>query len=167
MRVSLLAAISLDGKIAEATDQLADWTSKEDKRFFVKKTKEAGVLVMGRTTYDTIGRPLPGRLNIVMTRNPDPSKNIPGELEYTAEAPEAILERLKKDGYDSVIIGGGAQVYTLFLQQGLVTDLFLTVEPVIFGGGVPLVQELEPTRLALQSVERLGEQAVLCHYHIL
>ena len=167
MKVFLLAAISADGYIAQTHDQLADWTGKADKRFFVKKTKEAGVLIMGRTTYATIGRPLPDRLNIVMTRTPDTAQNISGSLEFTDEAPEVILERLEKDGFRSVVIGGGAQVYSQFLEKGLVTDIFLTVESVLFGGGVSFVEGIVPIMLQLKNVERLGEEAVLLHYSVL
>lgn len=166
MNVYLLAAISADGRIAKSADHLADWTSKEDKRFFVSKTKEAGALIMGRKTYDTIGRPLPNRLNLIMTREADASKNIEGELEYTTKAPHEILKELQERGFDSVVIGGGTSIYSLFLREGLVTDLYLTIESLLFGSGVPLVDNAPQLDLDLQSVEQIGEQSVLVHYKI-
>lgn len=165
MKVSLVAAVTLDGRIAEASDQISlDWTSKEDKRFFVKKTKEAGCIVMGRATYDTIGRPLPGRLNVVMTRDPSKFESIPGSLEYTDASSQDILQDLESRGFKEAIIGGGAQVWSTFIEAGLITDFFITVEPVLFGKGVPLVEGIEPQRLQLVSHEKLGEQAILTHY---
>ncbi len=165
MQVSLVAAITLDGKIAEVSDQVSlDWTSKEDKRFFVQKTKEAGVLVMGRTTYETIGRPLPGRLNIVMTRSAGDFTNEENILEYTAQSPEEILNQLSSRGFEHVVIAGGSQVYSLFVRAGLVTDYFITVEPILFGKGVPLIENISPTRLHLVEKKMLGEEAVLLHY---
>ncbi|MDP2631532.1 MAG: dihydrofolate reductase family protein [Candidatus Uhrbacteria bacterium] len=167
MKVELIAAISVDGKIAESKDQLADWTSKEDKRFFVAKTKEAGVLVMGRTTYETIGRPLPDRLNIVMTRDTSGLEGREGELEYTSASPSEILDDLKVRGFETVVIAGGAQIYSLWLREGLITDLYLTVEPVLFGSGVSLVDNVPAQRLELVSSEPIGSQAVLLHYRVL
>jgi dihydrofolate reductase len=175
MKVSLLAAVSADGFIAESSDQLADWTSKEDKRFFVSKTKEAGVLVMGRKTYDTIGRPLPGRLNVIMTRNaelvspPDMGEREGASetLRYTSDTPKQIIESLRSEGFKEVVIAGGAEVYSLFMREGLVTDLFLTIEPVLFGGGVPLLRDVPPVKLQLEESKMLGEQAVLLHYTVL
>ncbi len=164
MKVSLLAAISVDGRIAENSDQLADWTSKEDKKFFVAKTKEAGVLVMGRKTYETIGRPLPGRLNVIMTRDTSGRENIADSLEYTSQSPQEIIAGLETRGFTEVVIGGGAEIYTMFLREKLVTDLYLTVEPVIFGDGVPLVSGNVFLKLNLVSSEQLGEKAVLLHY---
>ena len=166
MNILLIAAISADGRIAKSADQLANWTSKEDKRFFVSNTKEAGALIMGRKTYDTIGRPLPNRLNIIMSREADESKNIHGELEYTAKSPVEIIEELKARGFSSVVIGGGTSIYSLFLKEGLVTDLYLTVESILFGSGVPLVDNAPQLKLDLQTVEKIGEQSVLLHYKV-
>jgi dihydrofolate reductase len=163
MNIWLLAAITLDGKIAEDTNQLADWTSKADKKFFVKKTKEAGVMIMGRTTYDTIGRPLPGRLSVVMTRQPDRYESQHGELEYTSASPEEILESLEGRGFESVVVAGGGQIYAEFIKRGLITDYFLTIEPILFGGGVGLADGVSPTKLRLISSESLGGQAELLH----
>ncbi len=163
MNTWLLAAITLDGKIAEESDQLADWTSKSDKRFFVKKTKEAGVLIMGRTTYETIGRPLPGRLNIVMTRSPERYESIHGELEYTSVTPEDIISSLKGRGFESCVIAGGGQIYKQFIDAGLITDYFLTIEPILFGRGVGLADGINPVKLDLISQESLGGEAALLH----
>ncbi len=164
MKVSLLAAISVDGRIAENSDQLADWTSHEDKKFFVTKTKEAGVIVMGRKTYETIGRPLPGRLNVIMTRDVSGHENIADSLEYTSSKPQEILADLEQRGFVEVVIAGGAEIYSIFLREKLVTDLYLTVEPVIFGDGVPLVSGGVFQKLNLVSSEKLGEKAILLHY---
>jgi dihydrofolate reductase len=167
MRVELVAAISLDGKIAQSADQISlEWTSKEDKRFFVSKTKEAGVLVMGRTTYDTIGRPLPNRLNIIMTRDPAKFENIVGELEYTSKSPKDILNDLSDRGFEKVVIAGGSHVYSQFIKAGLITDLYLTVEPILFGAGISLIDGVDPVELKLKTVEKLGEHAVLLHYTV-
>jgi dihydrofolate reductase len=167
MKVLLLAAISVDGRIAKTESQFADWTSKEDKRFFVSKTKEVGVIIMGRRTYETIGKPLPGRLNIVMTRDADTSKNTAGELEYSSKSPSELIKELEERNFESVVIGGGASIYSTFLREGLVTDLYLTVESMLFGSGVPIVDGVSQCKLDLQSVDKIGEQSVLLHYKVI
>ncbi|MFH1711931.1 MAG: dihydrofolate reductase family protein [Patescibacteria group bacterium] len=167
MEVFIIAAVSVNGMIAEEKDQVSlDWTSKDDLQFFIEKTKEAGVVVMGRTTYETIGKPLKGRLNVVMTRHPEDQVNIDGELEWTSDPPEEIVKKLKLEGRQKVAICGGASIYSLFLHEGLVTDLYLTVEPVIFGNGTPLVSSLGRLDLQLIEHQKLGEQAVMLHYKI-
>ncbi len=166
MKVILIAAISADGKIAERTDQSSmDWTSKEDKQFFVEKTKEVGTLVMGRRTFATINKGLKGRRIIVLTRDPSKELPIPG-VEFTSEEPVALVRRLEGEGVAELALGGGASVYGQFLNAGLVTDIYLTVEPFLFGGGVPLAQGFDRVALKLESVQQLNSQTILLHYTV-
>ena len=168
MEVFLIAAVSADGKIAESADQNStDWTSKEDLQFFVEKTKEAGAMIMGRKTFETIGKPLKHRLIIVMTRNPEDYENIEGSLEYMSGSPEQIIENLKSRGFDKIAIAGGAGVYSQFLQSGLVTDLYLTTEPVLFGQGVPLAENFDRINLELIETKKLGAGSVMNHYRVI
>ncbi|MBI5221369.1 MAG: dihydrofolate reductase [Candidatus Magasanikbacteria bacterium] len=143
MKVILLMAITVDGKIAKSPDHPATWTSRADKKVFVAETKKAGVIIMGETTYDTIGKPLPGRLNIVMSLSPDKNKNIPGLLEFTNTPPKELLAELESRGFSSVIIGGGATINGLFLREKLIDEIWLTIEPKIFGEGLSLFKGAE------------------------
>ena len=72
--VTMMMAITVDGKIAKDKNQLADWTSREDKKLFVEISKQHGVIMMGENTFKTFPAPLPGRLNVVFSRadNPPP-----------------------------------------------------------------------------------------------
>src|SRR5262245_6925088 len=67
-RVTLVAAYA-DNRVIGDHGSIP-WHLPEDFAHF-KATTMGGVLVMGRATYDSIGRPLPGRTTIVVTRNPD------------------------------------------------------------------------------------------------
>ena len=166
MKLTLLAAISADGKIAQSPDQLSlDWTSKEDTQFFVSKTKELKVIIMGRKTYDTIGRPLKGRQLVVMTRSLEGKEPQEG-LEYTSDSPEEIVADLTERGYEEAAIAGGSAVYGEFLRAGLVDELYLTVEPVLFGTGVPLAQGFERVDMGLIDTIPLNEGTVVLHYRI-
>lgn len=167
MKITLIVAMSVDGRIAADREQLTDWTSAEDKQFFVLKTKESGVVIMGRRTFQTIGEPLPERLNIIMTRQEPPFDDIPGVLESTNQSPATVVKSLEDRQYTSACVVGGREIYSAFLAAGLVTDLYVTIEPLLFGAGVPFVEEISSQRLQLISVEKLGEQSVLLHYVVL
>jgi len=138
MKTILMMAITLDGKIAKYTDHPATWTSKADKKIFIEETKKAGVIIMGRTTYDTIGRPLPNRLNVIMDLDPDTSKNIEGSLEFTKTQPKGLLKELEERGFKNIILGGGSTINGIFLEQGLINEIWLTIEPKVFGEGLSL-----------------------------
>lgn len=162
MKVSLIAAISADGFIARGNHELADWSSKEDKKVFVRLTKRAGVMVMGGNTYRTIGRALPGRRNIVYSRQAISQEGI----ETTQEAPAALLERLAREGHGEVAICGGRAIYNMFLQAGLITDIYLTVEPTLFGAGITLAAGSLRARLRLAEHTLLNDDTLLLHYEV-
>ena len=69
MKVILIMAMTVDGKIGKSHDHFPDWTGTEDKRLFAKISRQAGVVIMGSKTFDTIGKPLPQRKNVILTRN--------------------------------------------------------------------------------------------------
>jgi len=167
MKIILLMAITLDGKIAKHTTQLADWTSKADKQIFVEETKKAGIIIMGKTTYDTIGRPLPGRLNVIMELGPDSSKNIKDSLEFTETPPQKLIKDLSARGFDNIILGGGSTINGLFLKENLVDEIWLTIEPKIFGEGLSLFKGADVNLdLELIEVKNLDKNVIHVRYKI-
>lgn len=165
MRVFLIAAISVDGYIApadKASLPSTSWTSNEDKKFFIQRTKEAGVIIMGSRTYETIGRPLPGRHTVVYSD----STSYEG-VETTAQDPRALLADLEKRGYKEVAICGGAAIYTMFIKAGLIDTLYLTVEPVVFGSGIRLFSEEVRANLILEELQKVGSNAIRLTYRVI
>ena len=74
-----MMAITADGMIARDHSHFPDWTCPADKKMFKELTQKAGVVIFGSRTFETIGKPLGGRLNIVLTRHPeryDPAENL-------------------------------------------------------------------------------------------
>jgi dihydrofolate reductase len=69
MKVTLVAAISLDGYINRALDSPIDFTSPEDKKFFFSECARTGVAIMGANTHANHKQPIPNCLNIVMTKD--------------------------------------------------------------------------------------------------
>ena len=139
MKVIAIAAITADGMIARHEQHHTDWTTKEDKQMFAAASRQAGVIVLGRATFQTFPKPLKDRLHIVLTAHPEAFVSTPGVVEYTAAAPAEILDNLEERQFSEVIIGGGASVYRQFIEAGLVDELWLTVEPVLFGQGISLL----------------------------
>lgn len=162
MNVFIIAATTADGFIGRDSGHTADWTGSEDKKTFVRLTKEAGVVVMGSRTFATIGHALPGRRTIVYTR--DPAAITTAGIEATAEAPAALLTRLEQEGAQAVAICGGSSVYDLFMHARLVDELYLTVSPLLFGQGMPLFTHSLDIPLQLLDSTPLGDGSILLHY---
>ena len=113
--VSLIAAMAKNRIIGKDNDM--PWHMPADLKHFKAVTLNKPV-VMGRKTFESIGRPLPGRRNIVITRN----KEWQAEGVEVVFTPESALELLK-DTQEVMIIGGG-NIYKQFLPMA--DQLYLT-----------------------------------------
>lgn len=113
------------------------WHIPADLKHF-KAVTMGKPIVMGRRTYESIGRPLPGRLNIVVTR--DPSRRWDG-VEVVQSLPDA-LERAAAHGADEIMIIGGGDLYRAALP--LAQRIYLTrVHEAVEGDTV--FPDLDPT----------------------
>lgn len=91
------------------------WRLSEDLKFF-KATTSGHALIMGRKTYDSIGRPLPGRLNIVVTRSPRPDAE---GLVHVTSLDEAFAVAAREAGRwgEEVFVAGGGEIYRAALPR--------------------------------------------------
>ena len=173
MNTFIIAAITLDGKIAKYTEHNSySWTCAKDKKFFVKKTKEAGVVIVGRKTWEIISKPLEGRLLVVICKEPKKyakefvrslGAKQAGEVEFTSLPPKQILQDLEARGYQSAAVAGGAEIYSLFLREKLIDELYLTVHPLIFGQGIDFVSDIGVQDFEISSVKKFGSKCCLLH----
>ena len=161
-----MMALTLDGRIARDVNDPVDWTGKADKKKFVEITRAAGVVILGSTTYDAIGRPLPGRKNVVLTKNTDRVSDAEN-LVYTDQAPEDILRELEKDGYTSAAPIGGSTINTLFARKNLVDEMYITIVPKVFGQGVPVFNNHLDLRLRLLEMETIEDGHILLRYAVI
>ena len=107
-----------------------------------------------------------GRHHAIMTRNPERFRDetLPGKLEFTAASPSVLVESLRRQGYRQCALLGGSQIYSLFLEVGLVDELWITVEPLLFGTGTGLVSRAMDLRLELFQTESLSRDTLLLRY---
>lgn len=112
--ISIIAAVAQNGVIGDKNSLL--WHISEDMRFF-KRTTSGHPVIMGRKTYESLGRPLPNRTNVVISRTPRTIEgcSVVGSLE------EAVAMFPKEE---EVFIIGGAQIYALAL--GIADKMYLT-----------------------------------------
>jgi dihydrofolate reductase len=169
MKVVLLAVQSLDGFITRHDEPGSGFASAADRAHFSSTLSGMDCSIMGRVTYEQVREEIKARLGtshrrrIVLTRSPAryASETVAGRLEFSSEAPKTLLERLKGEGHRMCALLGGAEVHSLFLEQGWVTEVWLTLEPRIFGGGTQLVSGRMDTRLELLSCDQLGKAGSL------
>ncbi len=108
MKLSLICAMA-ENRVIGRNNSLP-WHLSEDLRYF-KRTTMGCSIIMGRKTYESIGRPLPGRTNIVVTRNPDyqaEGVRVVDSLEAALKLAESIAYI---DGSEEAFVIGGAELY--------------------------------------------------------
>lgn len=159
---------SVNGKTTHGTNpDIYLWTSEEDHQRFTETLQHAPLIIMGRTTYDIAKKQMkhiPGRLRIVVTHNPQTyqAEEIPGQLEFTNENLEQLMKRLEGKGYTEGLVVGGSEINSLFFKAHLVNELWLTIEPILFGQGKEILSEIDlQARLQLIGTEKLNDQGTL------
>ena len=104
MKVSIIVAIAKNYAIGKDNKLL--WHISDDLKLF-KETTLNSPIIMGRKSFESIGRPLPKRTNVVITRNP----NFEVEGVLTFSSIESALEYFDKQGDSVVYIIGGGEIY--------------------------------------------------------
>lgn len=107
-RLHLIVARDRRGVIGDGEKML--WSLRDDLAYF-KRTTMGSPIVMGRRTWLSIGRPLPGRRNIVLSRQ----ANLQLEGAEVFADPEAALQALA--GEQDIYVLGGGEIYRLFLER--------------------------------------------------
>ena len=121
--LSLIAALGENRVIG--VDNSMPWHLPGDFKYF-KATTLGKPIIMGRKTWDSLGRPLPGRLNIVVSRQPGlqlQGAEVFGSLEQALVRAE---QWAREKGVDELMLIGGAQLYGQALEKGLVSRMYLT-----------------------------------------
>ena len=104
--LTLIVAVDRNGAIGRGGT--LPWRQSSDLKHFKQKTMDS-VVVMGRATFDSIGKPLPGRRNIILTRNSD--------WEHDGVEIMSFQEILNLGEVEDIFVIGGGQIYELFLPH--------------------------------------------------
>jgi dihydrofolate reductase len=168
MRTIMFMAITANGFIARKNG-FSDFVSADALEDNIRMVKKAGCCVMGRKTYEYILKyedfPLPC-YNVVMTKKKLRSrwKNVL----FTNGEPKEVLKHLKKEGFKTILLFGGAKANSSFLKEDLVDECYLYVVPVAFGAGIKLLQEMDlEAKLNLLKIDRFSEGTIGLHYKVI
>lgn len=121
MKISLIVAVSRNGAIG-LNNQLP-WYLPEDLKYF-KSVTMGKPLIMGRKTFDSIGRPLPGRANIVLTRDPQWTSDGVKVVQSVEQALVAGEIACEAADVDEIMVIGGEQIYRMTID--LADRIYLT-----------------------------------------
>jgi dihydrofolate reductase len=163
MKLAIIVAVAKNGVIG--VDNKLPWHLPQDLKYFKAQTLGKPI-VMGRKTFESIGRPLPGRTNIVLTRDASwvaEGVNVALNVETAMDLAEKAIAGAA-GSQNEVMIIGGAELYRSLLPQ--VTRIYLTSVDVSPEGDA-FFPELSAAEWRLSSVQKGMEgEAVGCEFRV-
>jgi len=170
MKVTLYMAITINGFIAKENDDTG-FVSEIEWRSFRNMIKNAGNMIIGSRTYEIMreGEEFKGLEDIrilVVSENAD-FKTIANN-HSVAKSPKDALAILEKEGFDKALVAGGGTLNASFMAENLIDEIYLDVEPVIFGRGIRLFRENNfEAKLKLLEIKKLSGNEIQLHYQVL
>ena len=159
-------ATSLNGYIAKKNNE-TPWSESEWKSYS-KIVKSIGNIIIRWNTYkimkesdefNSINNPL----TIILTNQKLPPKN----NFIFVNSPTKALDILKEKGFKKVLISGGKKLNTSFLKKNLIDEIYIDVEPFIFGKGIKLFSEVAIYKnLELLETKLLSKNSIQLHYKV-
>lgn len=169
MKISIYVAISANGLISNSRN-VPDWLSPEYGEGFVSICQKTKAVIMGKTSYNILAPdhlPLQKEGTTVVLTTDEQAKSDNPTVVFTKNKASEIAEMLAKKGHTEAVIIGGAMTVSEFINAGLVDDIYLVMEPVIFGSGLPLLKNVElDLKLNLLEVIKLNGNTIQLHYEI-
>ncbi len=166
MKRILVFVSTVDGKVTRwGNPHVHEWSSRNDQEYFNRIWNEAPVVIMGINTYNV--EPVKSSSKhhlVIMTHHPQlfKDKEVINQLEFTDETPSQLIHRIEKERHQQLLVVGGAHIATSFLKEKLIDELWLTIEPLIFGmGGSFVIEEKLDIKLQLKSLEKVNDQGTL------
>lgn len=167
MKVILYMAITANGMIAKENDDTS-WVTETEWKSYSAAVCLAGCLIVGRRTY------------YILTKQPEFAEFKDVKLvavskedfetlaqnHFVAHSPKEALEILKD--FKEIVVAGGGILNASFLSENLVDEIYLDVEPIVFGKGIRLFAESDfETKLKLLEVKKLSPNEIQLHYKVL
>ncbi len=167
MKVILYMAISLNGMIAKSDDDTS-WISKEEWDSYSLAVRTAGSLIVGHRTYG------------ILTKQPEFSEFKDVKLVVVAQenfktlaknhlvahSPKEALKLLSD--FEQVVVAGGGALNASFIEENLVDEMFIDIEPIILGRGVPLFREKDFERnLKFVEQKKISDNEIQLHYKVI
>lgn len=149
MKVVMYMTQSLNGFVANGNGE-TPW-SQESWEVFNYTVRNCNNFIIGRKTYELMKQG--GEIEFV--RNPlivvVTSQIITNDPHVVSvDSPKAAVELVKSQGYETALLAGGSKLNTSFLNENLVDEIYIDVEPIIFKNGVPLIKDLTWGKLKLK-----------------
>src|SRR3989338_242156 len=169
MKTILYMAITANGMIARENNQ-EDFLSHENWKVFVKLAESAGCFIIGRKTYEEVKKWEEYNFDSVNARKIIVSRDKgykPAVGYTTAISPKDALQKASRLSFKRVLLAGGSILNSSFMNEGLIDEIILNIEPYILGKGISLFTSHNfEGKLKLIKATALKRGIVQLHYKV-
>lgn len=170
MRVILYMAITVNGLIAKEDDDTS-WVTETEWQSFSGMIRKYGNMVIGRRTYeimlknDEFNRSNLNKIKtVILTSGKPPIIHNP-KFVSMAGSPREALSVLDNASFETIMVCGGGGLNSSFMEESLVDEIYLDIEPIIFGKGIRLFADANfETKVALIGTKKLSPSEIQLHY---
>ncbi len=166
MKVILYMAITANGLIAKEDDDTS-WISTEEWSTYSKLARKIGNIIVGKRTYDIFTKQiefqeLKDTKFVVVTHH---NFKTLSNHHFIAKSPKDALKFFKND--DELIVAGGGILNGAFMKENLVDEIYIDIEPIVFGKGIPVFASSDfQTKLELIETKMLSKNTIQLHYRV-
>jgi len=167
MKAILYMAMTANGYIAKENDE-TPWSDAVWDGYY-EFVKKRGNITLGRRTYEIMKEvnefeKLGFPITVVVSHSANRGSS--GKTVFVSSPREAIAVMQEKD-VDEMIVGGGSTLNAGFFEEGLLDEIYLDIDPLLFGRGIKLFAETNAeAKLCLLEVIKLSEDTIRLHYKV-
>ncbi len=172
MKVVLYMATTANGLIAKEDDDTS-WVTETEWTSFSGMIKKHGNMIIGRRTYevmlnnDEFNKSGLNKIKTMVLTNNKSIKIHNPKFVYIAKSSQDALEILKKHKFRTAMVCGGGGLNSSFMRENLVDEIYLDIEPLVFGRGIRLFAEDNfETNLKLIGTKKLSKNEIQLHYKV-
>ncbi|MDP3881472.1 MAG: dihydrofolate reductase family protein [Nanoarchaeota archaeon] len=168
MKIVLYMAMTVNGYIAGKENE-TPW-SQEEWSSYAEAVKRSKAIIIGRNTYELMRREkefekIGNPRTIVVSKKIKSSEK--SNFAFVNNPKEAI-SLLEKEDYEEVLVAGGSKLNSSFIKENLIDEIYLDIEPHLFGNGIKLFTEDDfSAGLELISTKLISKNEIQLHYKII
>ena len=170
MKVILYMAITINGFIAKENDDTS-FVSEIKWDSFRKMIRSVGNMIIGSRTYAIMrdGEEFKNLENIrVLVVSENENFKTIANNHLVVKSPKDVLAILENEGFDNALVAGGGTLNASFMTENLVDEIYIDVEPIVFGKGIRLFRESDfEVKLKLLETKKLSDNEIQLHYQVL
>lgn len=173
MKVILYMATTINGFIAKENDDTS-WVTKNEWTSFSGMIRKNGNMIIGKRTYevmienDEFNRSNLNKIKTIVLTNDASLKIHNPEFVSIATSPQEAISILQRQGFETIMVCGGGGSNASFMKENLIDEIYLDIEPIVFGKGIRLFAEGEfEAKLKLLEIKKLSDDEIQLHYQVL